>query len=112
MAARALGIQVSLDGFLTGYSSLHYLLQYPCDIVKIDRSFIKAMDKDRRRAELVRTAVQLGRNLDMGVIAEGVETSEELELLNRMGCDLIQGYIFSKPLPADQIEDLLRVSAY
>lgn len=106
-AARAMGIEVSLDDFLTGYSSLHYLLQYPCDVVKIDRSFVRAMDKDLRRAELVRTAVQLARNLEMKVIAEGVETEEELFALDDVGCDLIQGFLFSKPLPAEAVEILL-----
>ena len=107
-AARDLGIQVSLDDFLTGYSSLHYLLQYPCDLVKIDRSFVHTMDQDRRRAELVRTAVQLAKSLNMKVIAEGVETEEELHALKLMGCDLIQGFLFSKPLPAHEINDLLK----
>ncbi len=110
IAARQLGIQVALDDFLTGYSSLHYLLQYPCDIVKIDRSFVHTMDKDPRRAELVRTAVQLARNLAMDVIAEGVETEEELAKLTDMGCDLIQGFLLSRPLSAECVEDLLRES--
>ena len=98
---------MSLDDFLTGYSSLHYLLQYPCDIVKIDRSFVQGMDKDHRRAELVRTAVQLARNLELAVIAEGVETVEELHRLQEMGCDLLQGFLFSKPIRAQEVDALL-----
>ena len=111
-AARALGIEISLDDFLTGYSSLSYLLQYPCDVVKIDRSFVHTMDKDPRRAELVRTAVQLARNLDMKVIAEGVELEEELFALADVGCDLIQGFLFSKPIPIDAVENLLRAPSH
>ena len=111
-AIRMLGIEVSLDDFLTGYSSLLYLLQYPCDIVKIDRSFVHDMDKDHRRAELVRTAIQLAGNLDMAVIAEGVETDEELRKLQEMGCDLLQGFLFSKPVPADEVQQLLSRPLY
>ena len=111
-AIRMLGIEVSLDDFLTGYSSLLYLLQYPCDIVKIDRSFVHDMDKDHRRAELVRTAIQLAGNLDMAVIAEGVETDEELRKLQEMGCDLLQGFLFSKPVPADEVQNLLSRPLY
>ena len=106
-AARKLGIKVSLDDFLTGYSSLLYLLRYQCDIVKIDRSFVQGMDMDPRRAELVRTVIQLATNLKMKVIAEGVESKEELLSLESMGCDLIQGFLFSRPLPAQRADMLL-----
>ncbi len=105
--ARALGIQISLDDFGTGYSSLSYLLQLPFDLVKIDQSFIRNMDKDPRRADVVKTVVQLARNLNKEVIAEGIETNEEGECLKGMDCDLIQGYLFSTPLASAQIETLL-----
>lgn len=105
--ARALGIRVSLDDFGTVYSSLSYLLRLPFDIIKIDRSFVQTLDKDAKRAELVQVIVQLARNLDKTVIAEGVETGGECLRLEQMHCDLVQGYLFSKPLPADQIEQVL-----
>ena len=104
---RDLGIGLSLDDFLTGYSSLSYLLQYPCDSVKIDKSFVHDLDKDLRRAELVRTVVQLASNLEMDVIAEGVETEDELLRLRELGCNLIQGFLVSRALPACQVEALL-----
>lgn len=106
-AAREFGIRISLDDFLTGYSSLSYLLEYPCDSVKIDVSFVHAMDKDPRRAELVRTVVQLAKKLKIDVIAEGVETEEERALLEEMHCDLMQGSLLSPPLSSSEVETLL-----
>ncbi len=105
--ARALGIQISLDDFGTGYSSLSYLLKLPFDVIKIDRSFVQALDQDPKRAELVRTILMLAAGLEKNVIAEGVETKEERDWLARMQCDLLQGFYFSKPLPAGQIDGLL-----
>ena len=109
--ARALGIQISLDDFGTGYSSLSYLLQLPFDVIKIDRSFVQALDQDPRRAELVRTILVLAAGLEKNVIAEGVETKEERDWLAKMQCDLLQGFYFSKPLPAGQIDELLETQA-
>lgn len=106
-AARSQGVEISLDDFLTGYSSLPYLLQYPCDVVKIDRSFVRSLDTDLRRAELVRTVVRLASNLNMRVIAEGVETEGEFVKLREMGCDFVQGFLFSKPLSSEEIRNLL-----
>ncbi len=106
-AARALGIQICLDDFGTGYSSLSYLARLPFDVVKIDRSFVQALDQDPKRAELVRTILVLATTLEKGVIAEGVETRQERDWLANMRCDLLQGYFFSRPVPADQIESLL-----
>lgn len=110
-AARALGIQISLDDFGTGYSSLSYLLRLPFDIVKIDRSFVQALDRDPKRAELVRTILVLAAGLEKDVIAEGVETREERDWLVNMHCDLLQGFYFSKPIPAGEIEHLLEAQA-
>ena len=108
--ARALGVQISLDDFGTGYSSLSYLLRLPFDVVKIDRSFVQAFDTDPRSAELVRTIVQLARNLGKDVVAEGVETVEQKERLRAMHCDLLQGFLFSAAIPPERIASLLEPS--
>ncbi len=106
-AARRLGIEISLDDFGTGYSSLSYLLRFPFDVVKIDRSFIQSLDGDPQRANLAEMIVQLAIRLGKRVIAEGVERDEERQLLEAMRCDLLQGYLFSKPLAPDAVELLL-----
>jgi diguanylate cyclase (GGDEF)-like protein/PAS domain S-box-containing protein len=100
---RALGASVAIDDFGTGYSSLAYLRQLPIDVLKIDRSFIMHAERDPKDAELVRTIVALGRALELTVVAEGVETAGQLALLRAMGCDVAQGYLFSRPLPAGEI---------
>jgi diguanylate cyclase (GGDEF)-like protein/PAS domain S-box-containing protein len=104
---RALGIRISVDDFGTGYSSLSYLNRLPVDTLKIDRSFIIQMLKKDENAEIVRTIIQLARNLGMDVIAEGVETTEQLEHLQHLKCDQGQGYLFSKPLPAEAASELV-----
>ncbi len=106
-AARAMGVEISLDDFGTGYSSLSYLLRFPFDVIKIDRSFVQALDRDEQRAHLTATIVQLANSLGKQVIAEGVETQEEKQCLQAMQCDLLQGYLFSKPLPSDVVEEML-----
>ncbi len=106
-AARTLGIEISLDDFGTGYSSLSYLLRFPFDVIKIDRSFVQALDRDSQRAHLTATIVQLANSLGKQVIAEGVETIEEKHCLQAMQCDLLQGYLFSKPMPAEKVEEML-----
>ncbi len=106
-SARELGIQICLDDFGTGYSSLSYLLDFPFDVVKIDRSFVKNMEQDRRRMEVVRTIIDLARQLEKQVIAEGVETGGELDCLRDLRCELVQGYLYSKPLPPEQMTSLL-----
>ncbi len=106
-AARRLGVEISLDDFGTGYSSLSYLLRFPFDVVKIDRSFIQSLDRDPQRADLAEMIVQLAARLGKKVVAEGVETSEEKQLLERMHCDLLQGYLFSKPLAPALVEEQL-----
>ena len=106
-SARALGVEISLDDFGTGYSSLSYLLRFPSDVVKIDRSFVQSMDRDTNRAALVLTIVQLALSLGKKVIAEGVETEEEREQLQAMHCDLLQGYLFSRPLAPEHVGALL-----
>jgi len=103
---RKFGCRFSLDDFGTGYSSLSRLHKFPLDCLKVDRSFIQGMDHDGEKAEIVRTVLLLANNLKLEVVAEGIETKGELDLLRRMGCSQGQGYYFSKPLPADEAEVL------
>ena len=105
--ARALGVRVCLDDFGTGYSSLSYLLRFPFDVIKVDRSFVTNMHKDRRRAELVRMMVQLGHMLRKQVIAEGIESEAEMTALQALDCDLVQGCLLPRPPPAEAAEALL-----
>ncbi|MFQ5857718.1 MAG: EAL domain-containing protein [Anaerolineae bacterium] len=98
---RALGVQVQMDDFGTGYSSLSYLHQFPIDAIKIDRSFISRMDVDGDNSEIVQTIVALAHDLGMDVIAEGVETGEQLAHLRALACEYGQGYYFAKPLDSE-----------
>ena len=98
---RALGIELSVDDFGTGYSSLSYLHRFLLDSLKIDRSFIKGVVEKRDHAEIVKTILTLARSLGIRVVAEGVETLEQLIELRRLKCDAGQGYLFSKPAHAE-----------
>lgn len=100
-----LGIKLSMDDFGTGYSSLSYLRQYAFDVLKIDQSFISGIPLNKADSELVNTIIAMAHSLGLKVVAEGVETQEQLTLLDDLGCDLVQGYYFSKPLPAKQLLD-------
>jgi diguanylate cyclase (GGDEF)-like protein/PAS domain S-box-containing protein len=106
-AVRDLGADVAIDDFGTGYSSLAYLAKLPVGSLKIDRSFIITMLRDRSAMTLVSTIISLAHSLDLKVVAEGVEAEEQAVTLLRLGCDEMQGYLFSKPLPADQVAKLL-----
>jgi diguanylate cyclase (GGDEF)-like protein len=103
ISINALGIKLSMDDFGTGYSSLSYLRQYPFDVLKIDRSFINGITINKADCDLVKAAIAMSHSLGLTVIAEGVETKEQLQLLERLGCDIVQGYYFSKPIPAVQL---------
>lgn len=94
---REAGMGISIDDFGTGYSSLSYLHYYPIDILKIDRSFIKNMGEDKTAKELAKSIIALGQNMGMKIIAEGVETKDEAIEVRSMGCDIAQGYYFSRP---------------
>jgi EAL domain-containing protein (putative c-di-GMP-specific phosphodiesterase class I) len=93
---RVLNVRLAMDDFGTGYSSLSYLSQFPMDTLKIGRSFISRMSMDKESVEIVRTLVMLAHRLGLDVIAEGVETPEQLDLLKTLGCEYGQGYFFSK----------------
>jgi EAL domain-containing protein (putative c-di-GMP-specific phosphodiesterase class I) len=105
---RDLGVALCMDDFGTGYSSLGYLHRFPIDELKIDRSFVARMEYDARNEQLVQAIVGLARNLGVRVVAEGVETNEQLQSLRAIGCDYAQGFLFSVPLPPDEAEALLR----
>jgi len=100
----ALGVKLSIDDFGTGYSSLGRLRELPLHEVKIDKSFVQRVAVDHRDRAVVRSAVQLGHALDLEVVAEGVEDTETYEYLAREGCDVVQGYLLSRPLPADEFD--------
>ncbi|HEX8179359.1 MAG TPA: EAL domain-containing protein [Pyrinomonadaceae bacterium] len=107
MQLRALGVQLSIDDFGTGYSSLSYLHRFPVNILKIDRSFVTRIGGDDENTEIIRTILTLAGNLGMDVIAEGVETEQQLEKLKAMRCEYGQGYLFSRPLDAEAASSLL-----
>ncbi len=107
-ALKGMGIRLSLDDFGTGYSSLSYLKRFPIDTLKIDKSFVHEIPTDPRSAAVADGIITLGHRLALGVLAEGVETAEQLSRLYDSGCDMVQGYLFCRPLPAEQLTTLLR----
>jgi EAL domain-containing protein (putative c-di-GMP-specific phosphodiesterase class I) len=102
-----MGVTLSIDDFGTGYSSLSYLSRFPLDELKIDRSFVIEYDKSDNDASLVIAIIAMARSLNLRLVAEGVETSEQYEFLTSNGAHVIQGYLFSKPVPADELQPLL-----
>ncbi|MGA2443170.1 MAG: GGDEF domain-containing phosphodiesterase, partial [Tepidisphaeraceae bacterium] len=104
-AIRQIGVKLDVDDFGTGYSSLACLRQFPIDGLKIDRSFVAALDRGRDLVALVQAVTQLARNLKLSVVAEGIETIEQALALQSLECDLGQGFFFSEPLMADQVVD-------
>jgi EAL domain-containing protein (putative c-di-GMP-specific phosphodiesterase class I) len=102
-----LGVSLHMDDFGTGYSSLSHLHLFPFDVLKIDRSFVQRMNTGQQSMQIVQTILELARVLGMDVVAEGIETEEQSHLLQQMGCRYGQGYLFSPPLPAAEIEKLL-----
>ena len=106
-----LGVELSTDDFGTGYSSLSYLQRFPFERLKIDRSFIRIMGNDKKSGAIVKTILMLGENLDIEVVAEGIETKQQLEMLRDLGCKTGQGYLFSRPVNAATAEEFLRQGA-
>jgi diguanylate cyclase (GGDEF)-like protein len=104
---KLMGIRVAIDDFGTGYSSLNYLKRFPIDTLKIDKSFVSDVCKDPHDTAIVRAIITLGHALDLTVIAEGVETHEQLQYLTSLGCDVVQGFLFSKSLSVRAFEELL-----
>ena len=105
---RAAGVRIVIDDFGTGYSSLAYLRRLPLDGLKIDRSFIRDMADDRRACRIVSTMIELAHDLDMAVVAEGVEDEATLAMLQRAGCDFVQGYLVGRPIDAADMLDAVR----
>jgi EAL domain-containing protein (putative c-di-GMP-specific phosphodiesterase class I) len=107
---RSLGVGISIDDFGTGYSSLSYLRSLPIDTLKIDQSFLAEIDSEPNTMPLVRAIVALAHSLNLSVVAEGVETEQQLEALRSVGCDRVQGYLVGEPMSPEQIAELLRRS--
>ena len=107
----ALGVELSTDDFGTGYSSLSYLQRFPFERLKIDRSFINIMDEDEKSGAIVKTILMLGENLNIEVVAEGIETVPQLEKLRMLGCTFGQGYLFSRPIDRETVEQFLESGA-
>ena len=106
-ALTKMGISIAMDDFGTGYSSLSYLRRYPFEILKIDRSFVNDITADADTRELIQATVSMSHNLGLKVVAEGVETEEQLAFLNEISCDFAQGYLFGKPVPGNEITRIL-----
>ena len=104
---KKMGVLFSMDDFGTGYSSLSYLKRLPFDQIKIDQSFVRDLVLDRSDRVLVKTIIEMARNFDVEVIAEGVETNDQLIILQDMGCNAYQGYLFGKPVAVDEFERLV-----
>ena len=105
-----LGVSISIDDFGTGYSSLAYLAQFPIDTIKVDQSFVRQMLDEPKVQRVVSAIVTLGRSLGLQIVAEGVETPAQRDALAALGCDYFQGYLFSRPIPFDEFEELIETS--
>jgi EAL domain-containing protein (putative c-di-GMP-specific phosphodiesterase class I) len=106
-ALRDAGMRIAIDDFGTGYSSLAYLNRFPVSSLKIDRSFVKDMAKNKDDATIVRTIIEMAHSLGFTVVAEGVETEEQATFLRLLRCEQAQGYLFAKPMPREEFVKLL-----
>ncbi|WP_413161062.1 EAL domain-containing protein [Capilliphycus salinus ALCB114379] len=109
---KALGLQIAIDDFGTGYSSLSYLQQFPFDVLKLDRCFIQDINQNQKNQVIVEAVIKMAHELNLQVVAEGVETQAELELLRQYQCDIIQGYLLSRPLPPQDFQNLVESNKY
>jgi EAL domain-containing protein (putative c-di-GMP-specific phosphodiesterase class I) len=107
LALKAIGVTVAMDDFGTGYSSLSTLQAFPFDKIKVDKSFVQAVETSAHAAAIVKATLLLGRSLNIPVLAEGVETERHLDFLREQGCDSVQGYLFGKPMPVDFINRMI-----
>jgi EAL domain-containing protein (putative c-di-GMP-specific phosphodiesterase class I) len=107
VALKALGIRLAVDDFGTGYSSLSYLRAFPLDIIKVDKSFVDQVTLTSGGEAMVRAVVELGRALGLQAVAEGIEHRDQAIAIERLGCNLAQGYLFAKPMPASEMERAL-----
>ncbi|NCJ06973.1 EAL domain-containing protein [Synechococcales cyanobacterium C] len=107
---QAMGVKIAMDDFGTGYSSLNYLKQLPLDTLKIDQSFIRELKPNSADAKIVNAVISLGLGLDLHVVAEGVDNPQQLELLRSLQCDIVQGYLFSRPLPEPTMTPMLQTN--
>jgi EAL domain-containing protein (putative c-di-GMP-specific phosphodiesterase class I) len=105
---KEMGVRISIDDFGTGYSSLSYLKRFPIDTVKIDQNFVRDLAQSSNDAAIVTAVISMARALKLGVIAEGVETTEQLDFLKREQCETIQGFLYSRPVPAEEFGAALR----
>jgi EAL domain-containing protein (putative c-di-GMP-specific phosphodiesterase class I) len=105
---KRLGVRLAIDDFGTGYSSLSYLRELPIDVLKIDRSFVEGITASQQRLALAKGIVAIARSLNIAVVAEGIETSEQCELLIKMGCEYGQGYLLARPMSWQDAQQLLR----
>lgn len=105
---RALGVTIALDDFGTGYSSLGYLHKFPIDSLKIDRSFISQIEQDPKGIDIVSAIIGLAKNFKLGVVAEGIETEKDVQILNELGCDMGQGYLFGKPMSIEDAREFIK----
>jgi len=105
---KQVGVKIAIDDFGTEYSSLNYIKQLPLDKIKIDMSFVRGINVNRKDEAVIKVIIALAKNLGLKVIAEGVETKEQLDFLRDQMCDEIQGYYYYKPMPALQVEELMK----
>ena len=108
---KRLGLRLALDDFGTGYSSLAYLQKLPINTLKIDKAFVTGIAKRKSEKEIIRLIIALARTLALDIVAEGVETQEQVTALTRLGCDIGQGFLFSPPIDAQEVEKWLSVPA-